>query len=229
MGLFLRGPSSKTRMPFFNENNSSEDSVKITKLSTRNSGSACWHTLRTHAGSGFRPMKNRVHFCTALLLCALLIVPASSAKVTDVRVGWEEARHMLTAPSVRPPVQIVMQSGERLKGKLAEVTAMGLTVTRRGSDTVLDQGEIKQLRITHRTTRKKYRWLYGVGSYIVAGSAARAAGEHLQVHPLLPIGVLVAVIALPIYLYKIGARVDRGAVVIELEPATAAPDSPPTQ
>jgi len=136
---------------------------------------------------------------------------------------------MLTATSVRPPIQIVLQSGERLKGKLVEVTATGLMVTRRGSDMVLDQGDIRQLRITHRTKRKKYRWLYGVGSYLVAGAAVGAAGEHVQVHPLLPIGVLVAVIALPIYFYKIGARVDRGAIVVELVSATPAPDSPPIQ
>jgi len=138
---------------------------------------------------------------------------------------------MLTETSVRPPVQIVLQSGERLKGKLVEVTATGLTVTRRGSGTVLDQGDIRQLRITHRTKRKKYRWLYGVGSYLVAGAAAGAAGEHVQVHPLLPIGVLVAVIALPIYFYKMGARVDRGAVIIEFVSATPAPapSLPPAQ
>ncbi|MDE0261328.1 MAG: hypothetical protein OXJ37_02870 [Bryobacterales bacterium] len=136
---------------------------------------------------------------------------------------------MLTETSVRPPVQIVLQSGERLKGRLTEVTATGLAVTRRGSDTVLDQGAIRQLRITHRTKRKKYRWLYGVGSYLVAGAATGAAREHVQVHPLLPIGVLAALIALPIYFYKIGARVDRGAVVIELLSAIPAPDLPPTQ
>ena len=164
-----------------------------------------------------------------LLLGALLVVPASPAKVTAVRVGWEKARRMLTETSVRPPVQIVLQSGERLKGNLAEVTATGLTVTRRGSDMVLDQGDIRQLRITNRTKRKKNRWLYGVGSYLVAGAAVGAAGEHVQVHPLLPIGVLVAVIALPVYFYKIGARVDRGAVVIELVSAVPASDLPPTQ
>ena len=161
----------------------------------------------------------------ALLLCALLLVPASPAKVTSVRVGWEEARRILTAASVRPPVQIVLQSGERLKGKLAEVNATGVTLNRRGADTVLDQGDIRELRITHRTKRKKNRWLYGVGSYLAASAAVGAAGEYVQVHPLLSIGVLVAVIALPIYFYKIGARVDRGAVVIELVPANPALDT----
>ena len=165
----------------------------------------------------------------ALVLSALLVVPSSSAKVTTVRVDWEEAARMLTATSVRPPVRVVLQSGERLKGNLAEVTATGLTITRRGSDTVLDQGDIRQLRITHWTERKKNRWLYGVGSFIGTWSAVGAAGEYIQVHPLLPIGVLVAVVALPVYFYNLGARVDRGAVVIELESATAAPDSPPTQ
>lgn len=129
---------------------------------------------------------------------------------------------MLAATSVRPPVQIVLQSGERLKGKLAEVTATGLTLNRRGSDTVLDQGDIRKLRITHRTKRRKYRWLYGVVGCLVAGAATSAAGEHVQVHPLLPIGALAATIALPMYLYKRGARVDRGTVVIELVPATSA-------
>ncbi len=138
---------------------------------------------------------------------------------------------MLTETSVRPSVQIVLQSGERLKGKLAGVTAAGLTVTRRGSDSVLDQGDIRQLRITHRTKRQKHRWLYGVGSYLVVGAVVGAAGEHTQVlpFPVFPIGVLAAVIALPIYFYKMGARVDRGAVVIELVSAIPAPDSPPTQ
>ncbi len=132
---------------------------------------------------------------------------------------------MLTAPSVRPPVQIVLQSGERLQGKLAEVTATGLTVTRRGSDTVLSHADIRQLRITHRTKKRKHRWLFGIGGSLGAVAATGAAGEFVQGHPLLPIGVLAAMIGIPIYLYKLGTRVDRGAVVIELVPATPAPDS----
>ena len=136
---------------------------------------------------------------------------------------------MLTAASVRPPVQIVLQSGERPKGKLAEVTATGLTVTRSGSDTVLNHGDIRQLRITHRTKQKKHRSLFGIGGFLGVLAATGAAGEHIQVHPLLPIGVLAAMIGIPIYLYKLGARADRGAVVIELDSATQAPESPSIQ
>ena len=182
-------------------------------------------------GSDFRRMKNRAHFWIALLLCALLVVPASPAKMTTVRVGGEEARSMLTATSVRPPVRIVLRSGDRLKGMLAEVTAAGLTVTRRGSETVLDQRDIRQLRITHRTKQKRYRWLFAVGSYLGSLVAVGAAGEHIQVipPPVFPYGVLVAITTLPIYFYKMGARVDRGAIVIELVSATTAPDSLPTQ
>ena len=117
---------------------------------------------------------------------------------------------MLTAPSVRPPVQIVLQSGERLQGKLAEVTATGLTVTRRGSDTVLHHGDIRQLRITHRTKQNKHRSLFGIGGFLGVAAATGAAGEYIQVHPLLPIGVLAAMIGIPIYFCKLGARRSRG-------------------
>ena len=73
-------------------------------------------------------MNKRVQSSTALLVGALLVVPASLAKpaeVITVQVDWEEARSMLTEDSVRPPIQILLQSGKRLKGKLVEVSAAG--------------------------------------------------------------------------------------------------------
>ena len=132
---------------------------------------------------------------------------------------------MLTEGSVRPPIQILLQSGKRLKGKLVEVSAAGLTVKRRGSDTILSHGDIRQIRITHWTTRKKYRWLYGLGGYFGSGAAMGALGERIQ-SPVIFIAAWAFVIKTTIYFYKLGARADRGAVVIELIPSIPAPATP---
>ena len=52
--------------------------------------------------------------------------------------------------------------------------------------------------------------------------------ERVQVSPVLVLGSIAFVIGISTYFYKLGARADRGAVVIELvsaNPASATPGS----
>ena len=167
-----------------------------------------------------------------LLVVALLAVPAASAKTVSVEVPWEKARTIIAEGDFRPKIRVELQSSERLKGKLIEATGTGLRLVRRGTETSIAREEIRTIRLRPRkTTRYKNRLLgllIGIPAGLGAGLFAAAAccgvldeGNNLALANVLFFGALIAV---PYWFYKLGARADRGAVLIVLD--ESAPDSP---
>ncbi len=162
----------------------------------------------------------------ALFSSALLMVPASPAKVVTVRVDWAQARNMLAEDGVRPPVRVLLQSDKQLKGKFVVADDAGLTLKRGGSTETFAREEIRWIRITRYTDRKKKRGLGALGGLAAAMGVTGALGERIQVSAALWYGGLALWVALPVYFSKLGARADRGATVIELVENAASAEAP---
>ena len=151
-----------------------------------------------------------------LLLAALLAVPPGLAEVVTVQADRAQARTMLAADGVRPPIRVVLRSGKQLKGKFAATDDAGLMLKRGGSTQTLAWRDIREIRITHYTDRTKKRGLGALGGLGAAAGVTGALGERIQVSGAAMFGVLALWIALPVYFRNLGARADRGATVIEL-------------
>ena len=186
-----------------------------------------------------------------MLAAALLAVPAASAKTVSVEVPWEKARTIIAEGDFRPKIRVELHSSERLKGKLIEATGTGLRLVRlryetkiaksgsgrrqsarrferQDTETLIERKEIRTIRLRPRkTTRYKYRLLgllggipagFGAGAFACCLHDGASASEALVA--VVFFGVLIAV---PYWFYKLGARADRGAVLIVLD--ERAPDS----
>ena len=192
----------------------------------------------------------------ALLVAAVLAVPAASAETVVVQTGWGKARTMLAQGDYRPKIRVELQSSERLKGKLVGTTDAGLRlmrlryetkITKSGSgrrqsarrferqdtETLIERKEIRTIRLRPRkTTRYKYR-LIGVLAGIPAGffggfvGGVLACGGNIESSrckgAAFITGFIATLIAVPYGFYKLGARADRGTVLIVLD--ESAPDS----
>ena len=165
----------------------------------------------------------------ALLLILVLAVPPGMAEVVTVQADWARAQTMLAEDGVRPPIRVLLQSGRQLKGKLAGADDAGLMLKRGGSTETFARKDIREIRITHYTDRKKKRGLGALGGLGAAAGVTGALGERIQVSGAAVFGVIALWVALPVYFSKLGARADRGALVIELveSAASAGPSASP--
>ena len=182
-----------------------------------------------------------------LLAAALLAVPAASAKTVSVEVPWEKARTIIAEGDFRPKIWVELQSSERLKGKLIEATGTGLRLVRlryetkivksgsgrrqsarrferQDTETLIERKEIRTIRLRPRkTTRYKYR-LLGLLGGIPAGFGAgfflgvvASGGDIDRWGRASDTAFFAALIAVPYWFYKLGARADRGTVLIVLD------------
>ena len=173
----------------------------------------------------------------ALLAAALLlVVPAGRAKTVVVRADWEKARTLLARGDFRPRVRVELKSAERVKGKLIEATGAGLRLEQRGSETLIAREDIRTIRLAPRKTTRYKNRLLGLLGGIPAGFGAGIItslyccfGDGTSGGAALGYTVLVgALIAVPYGFYELGARADRGAVLIVLDESTAKkPPVPP--
>ena len=169
-----------------------------------------------------------------LLAAALLAVPAASAKTVSVEVPWEKARTIIAEGDFRPKIRVELQSSERLKGKLAGTTDTGLRLKSRGTETSIAREEIRTIRLRPRkTARTKNRWLgllagipAGYGTGILVAKTTICGGNLGECGVTAGYTVIIAtLIAVSYGFYKLGARADRGTVLIVLD--ESAPDAPP--
>ena len=171
-----------------------------------------------------------------VLAAALLIVPSGHAKTVVVRAGWEEARAMLTGGEYRRKIRVELQSSEQMKGEFIEATGAGLRLEQRRSETLIAREDIRTIRLAPRkATRRTNRIiatvagipagaLSGLGATLLCCGFEASPGPAWLQWPVL-IGVWIAVQA---GLYHLGARADRGAVLIVLDESTAKnPPVPP--
>ena len=169
-----------------------------------------------------------------LLAAALLAVPAVSAKTVSVEVPWEKARTIIAEGDFRPKIRVELHSSERLKGKLAGTTDTGLRLKSRGTETSIARKEIRTIRLVPRkTARTKYRLRgllagipAGYGSGILVAKTTICGGNLGECGVTAGYTVIIATLtAVSYWFYKLGARADRGAVLIVLDDESA-PDSP---
>ena len=168
----------------------------------------------------------------ALLVAAVLAVPAASAETVVVQAGWGKARTMLAQGDYRPKIRVELHSSERLKGKLAGTTDAGLRLVRRGTETSIAREEIRTIRLRPRkTTRYKNRLiglLIGIPAGFGAGfffGAVASGGDIDRWGRASDTAFIATLIAVPYWFYKLGARADRRTVLIVLDESS--PDSPP--
>ena len=167
-----------------------------------------------------------------LLVAAVLAVPAASAETVVVQTGWGKARTMLAQGDYHPKIRVELQSSERLKGKLIEATGTGLRLVRHETETSIAREEIRTIRLRPRKTTRYKNRLLGLLIGIPAGFGAGfffgvfASGYDIdRWGRASDTAFFAALIAVPYWFYKLGARADRGAVLIVLD--ESAPDSPP--
>ena len=170
----------------------------------------------------------------ALLVAAVLAVPAASAKTVSVEVPWEKARTIIAEGDFRPKIRVELHSSERLKGKLAGTTDTGLRLKSRGTETSIARKEIRTIRLVPRkTARTKYRLRgllagipAGYGTGILVAKTTICGGNLGECGVTAGYTVIIATLtAVSYWFYQLGARADRGAVLIVLD--ESAPDSPP--
>lgn len=166
-----------------------------------------------------------------LLTAALLAVAAGQAKTVVVRASWEKARAMLAGGEYRPKIRVELQSSERVKGEFIEATAEALRIAGKGYETRFVREDIRTIRLVPRKTgRFAYRLLgllAGIPAGVIAGrflALACCVGEEAPVEGdgAGYITLIGTSIAIPYGLYQLGARADRGTVLIVLD--DSAPD-----
>ena len=165
-----------------------------------------------------------------LLVASLLAVPAGHAKTVVVRAGWEEARAMLAGGEYRPKVRVELQSSERVKGEFIEATGAGLRLAGKGYETRFAREDIRAIRLVPRKAKRfRYRLLgllggipagFGAGFVVAAATACGGDIDRCNVAAADTI-LVIALIAIPYGFYKLGARADRGAVLVVLDEGAA--------
>ena len=172
----------------------------------------------------------------ALLVAALLpVVPAGRAKTVVVRADWEKARTLLARGDFRPKVRVELQSAERVKGKLIEATGAGLRIASQGHETSFARKDIRTIRLAPRKAKRNNSRLIGlmagisggIGAGFLAAKAICSTGGGCN-----DAGALLLLVGTPIAVsyvfHKLGARADRGAVLVVLdEKAAKEPPVPP--
>ncbi len=163
-----------------------------------------------------------------LLTVVLPAVPAGHAKTVVVRASWEEARAMLAGGEYRPRIRVELQSTERVKGGVIEATAEGLRIAGKGYETRFVREDIRTIRLVPRKAKRfKYRLLgllggipAGFGAGFFAAFAAACGGDLDRCSAASTVVFAGVLIAVPYGFYRLGARADRGAVLIVLGEST---------
>ncbi len=176
---------------------------------------------------------------SALLLVSLLSVAwLAPAQASTVRVsaGWDDLQTMLSHGDYRARVKIMLKSSKQTSGILTGSTSAGLRLARNGREVVLDRDAIHAVRLVPRKARRSRGRNLAV---IAAGPAGFGAGigavalccrgvfDESRVTVLHWAVFLGAAAAVAHQLYRLGARSDRGSVLVVL--TESADESPPDQ
>ena len=153
------------------------------------------------------------------------------ARTIVVRAGWRETCAILAQPEFRPNLQIQLKSNQRMKGHVSGTTAAGLTLERNGTATLIERTAIHSIRLIPRKPRgHRYRMLALAGG-VPAGLGAALGFWHIGCsvaggcddppHPAGSAGFYAVLVAVPVLLYRLAARADRGAFLIVLDESVA--------
>ena len=149
------------------------------------------------------------------------------AKTVVVKAGWKETRTTLAQPDFRLKLRIQLKSNKKMKGIVTETTSSGLRLERNGSETFIQRTEIHSIRLVPRKAsshRNRVLALAGgipaglgvaLGTWHVGCGVAGGCGEPPD--PVGSAGFYAVLAAVPVLLYKLAARADRGALLIILD------------
>ena len=167
----------------------------------------------------------------SILLIIAIIAPHSpialDAKTITVKAGWKETSAMLAQPDYRPTLQIQLKSNKKMKGYMSGTTAAGIKFERKGAETLIEQTEIYSIKLVPRkASGRRNRALALVGG-VPAGLGAGLGAWHIGCavvggcgeppNPVGAAGFYAVLVAVPVMLYRLATRADRGALLIILD------------
>lgn len=161
----------------------------------------------------------------SLLLVGVAAVPCAHAKKATVRASWDEATSIHESGDFTPSVQVFLQSSERLQGRLAGMTPSGLRLQRKGSETVIARNDVRAIRFVSRKKAGRRNRLIALVAGVPAGFfggaavAARVSNICCDVRKLGPTELIMYGTrgGIQYALYKLGARADRGVLLVVLD------------
>ena len=149
------------------------------------------------------------------------------AKTVVARARWKETRALLAQPDYRPSLQIQLKSNKKMKGTVSGTTAAGLKLKRRGSETFIERTQVHSIKLVPRKAsghRNRILALVGgvpaglgagLGVWRVGCAAVGGCGD--PANPIGAAGFYAVLVAVPVIVYRIAARADRGALLIILD------------
>lgn len=159
------------------------------------------------------------------LLVGVAVVPRAHAKKATVRASWDEAASIHESGDFTPGVQVFLKSSERLQGRLAGMTPSGLRLQRKGSETVIARNDVRAIRFVSRKKAGRRNRVLALAAGVPAGffaGAGVAAGVSNICCDLRKLGPTELIMygtwaGIQYALYKIGARADRGVLLVVLD------------
>jgi len=149
------------------------------------------------------------------------------AKTVVARARWKETRALLAQPDYRPSLQIQLKSSKNMKGTVSGTTTAGLKLKRRGSETFIERTQIRSIKLVPRKAsghRNRILALVGgvpaglgAGLGVWRAGCAAVGGCGDPANPIGAAGFYAVLVAVPVIVYRIAARADRGALLIILD------------
>lgn len=153
------------------------------------------------------------------------------AKTVVVKAGWKETRSTLAQPDFRLKLQIQLKSNRKMKGVVTGTTSAGLRLERKGSETFIERTEIHSIRLVPRKASSRRNRVLALAGGVPAGlgvalgtwhvGCAVAGGCGEPPDPVGSAGFYVVLVTVPVLLYRLAARADRGALLIILDESVA--------
>ena len=167
----------------------------------------------------------------AIIVSSYVPIPLD-AKTIVVRAGWREASSMLAQPDFRPKLQIQLKSNnKKVKGSVSEATTAGLRLERNGAETLVERAEIHSIRLVPRKASGRRNRILALVGGVPAGLGAALAAWYVGCtavggcgeppDPVGSAGFYAVMVAVPVMLYRLAARADRGELLIILDESVA--------
>ena len=166
------------------------------------------------------------------ILATLLVAPECLSKTITLSVDWDQAKEIWEHGDFRQSVKVGLRSSKRLGGKLVGITDSGARIQKRQSETVIPRDQIRVIRLVPRRASTWNNRVLAIAGGIPAGYLATYGTIALccdsDADSMASVALALGVWGTTQYLlYRLGAKADRGAVILLLpatDPATADSD-----
>ncbi len=153
------------------------------------------------------------------------------AKTIAVNAGWKETSAMLAQPDYRRTLQIQLKSNKKMKGSVSGTTATGIKFERKGVETFIERTEIYSIKLVPRKASGTRNRALALAGGVPAGLGAGLGAWHIGCavvggcgeppNPVGAAGFYAVLVAVPVMLYRLATRADRGALLIILDESAA--------